>query len=137
MVERAPKDPPLPRQSDRKRREMIGRIGEADQVSDAAPVSPESDEKMRSEEWHNLAAAIVGGQQSLNCHVEENEDFEDETKQDQDIKKIGQRKKHRNVGGWIHPSFASRIDRSWLDADRYESNLELSKYVPQAGDLVL
>jgi hypothetical protein len=43
----------------------------------------------------------------------------------------------RNVGGWISPDFSEKIDRSWLQQHNAPKSFELSKYVPQVGDIVL
>jgi hypothetical protein len=43
----------------------------------------------------------------------------------------------RNVGGWISPDFSEKIDRSWLQELKAQKSFELSKYVPQVGDIVL
>jgi hypothetical protein len=43
----------------------------------------------------------------------------------------------RNVGGWISPDFSEKIDRSWLQEIKAPKSFDLSKYVPQVGDIVL
>lgn len=48
-----------------------------------------------------------------------------------------QRKRGRNVGGWISPEFSDVIDRSWLSGDAPTKQFDLSSYVPQVGDTVL
>lgn len=50
---------------------------------------------------------------------------------------LKQRKRGRNVGGWISPEFSEVIDRSWLSGDAPTKEFELSNYVPQVGDTVL
>lgn len=48
------------------------------------------------------------------------------------------RRMSRNVGGWITPSFSSKIDRIWLSKnDNSGLNFDPSFYVPQIGDTVL
>ena len=48
-----------------------------------------------------------------------------------------QRKRGRDVGGWISPEFSAVIDRSWLSGDAPTKQFDLSNYVPQVGDIVL
>jgi hypothetical protein len=50
---------------------------------------------------------------------------------------VKQRKKVKNVGGWISPEFSEEIDRSWLSGDAPTKQFDVSKYVPQVGDTVL
>ena len=43
----------------------------------------------------------------------------------------------KNVGGWISPSFAAEVDRSWLNRDATEVEFDARSYAPQTGDVVL
>lgn len=43
----------------------------------------------------------------------------------------------KNVGGWISPDFADKVDRSWLEDNTPSKAFDPSKYVPQPGDIVL
>jgi hypothetical protein len=102
------------------------------------PLSPESGGSSKEGEWQNLAAAIAAEKPSKISDIaaDEADDADGDSKVGKGTKK-GPKKKNRNVGGWVSPMFASEIERSWLEADKYESNLDLSKYVPQVGDVVL
>ena len=144
MVERAPKDPLPPRQSDRKRRESIeGRKVSADvPVPPAVPVSPDGDDKRDAGDWQNLATAIAAEQprQIIDCthrDPDERDEVDADSTRAKGSKKGGPRRRNANVGGWVSPTFSCQIDRSWLSGDHYESKLNLSTYVPQAGDIIL
>lgn len=44
----------------------------------------------------------------------------------------------KNVGGWVSPRLAQEMDRSWLEREEhFSTSFDLSKYVPQVGDVVL
>lgn len=43
----------------------------------------------------------------------------------------------RNAGGWISPTFSSKLDRSWISKNEPSPNFDISDYVPQIGDIVL
>jgi hypothetical protein len=138
LVERAPKDPLPHRQSDRKRRDS----SERKKVNTAVPVSPESDDKTNADDWQNLAAAIAADQPSKIIDrtlsaPDEADDINADPSRAKGSKKGGLRRKNTNVGGWVSPTFASQIDRSWLAGDAFDSKLNLSLYVPQAGDIIL
>ena len=138
LVERAPKDPLPPRQSDRKRRDS----SEGTKESAAVPVSPESDEKLNACEWQNLSAVVAAEQpskiiDSTRTAPDEADDIIADPARPKASKKGGLRRKGANVGGWVSPNFASQIDRSWLAGDVYEWKMNLSTYVPQAGDIIL
>lgn len=138
LVERAPKDPLPPRQSDRKQRDG----SDGTKESSAVPVSPESDETINAGEWQNLAAVIAAEKtsetiDSSRSTPDEADDSNADPARAKVSKKGGVRRKSTNVGGWVSPTISSQIDRSWLAGDAYDWKLNLSTYVPQAGDIIL
>jgi cytoskeletal protein RodZ len=144
-VEQSPKDPPPPRQSDRKRRYQAPNTPTLDRMLESSPHPSSENEKVavsKNQQWQKLAAAIaVVGQPisalespSAELHADE---VDDETKTGHNSKKGIPKRKTRNVGGWVSPMFSNQIDRSWLDSDEIESSLSIYTYVPQPGDIVL
>jgi hypothetical protein len=137
LLERSPRDTAPPRRGKRKRGEDESLEGTPTNISNSDIVSPDSKQKVTTE-WDGLAAAIASGRPGNigeNPFDDEDGDADDEPKRGKGSKKS--RKKARNVGGWVSPMFAEEIDRSWLDGDKYDADIDLSKYVPQVGDIVL
>lgn len=130
LLERAPKDPPPPRRN-RKR-------GDDDPMQGTESEKPKASPKKEDGEWHGLAAAIAAEKpvKMRDSVVDDDAEEETEVKTARGPKKP-KKKKSRNVGGWVSPLFASTIERSWLGVDKYDSNIDLSRFVPQAGDVVL
>ena len=106
------------------------------------PIYPDTDDKTDTVGWQNLSAAIAAERPSkiIDCTrsaPDEADDIDANCAQAKVSKRGGPRRRNPNVGGWVSPSFACQIDRSWLAGDQYESKLNLSTYVPQAGDIIL
>jgi hypothetical protein len=109
----------------------------------ANAVSPESVVISNKEEggWRNLVGAIAAEQPSKLTNHAEHDDDDDaadfEPKPARESRKGAPKRKNRNVGGWVSPAFARMIDRSWLEGDQYDPNLNFATFVPQAGDIVM
>lgn len=147
-MERAPKDPLPPRQSDRKRRDTTVdksmKQGSSATQTQANAVSPESVVITSKEEgeWRHLVGAIAAEQPSKVTNQDYDDEGDDdapeaETKPGRGSRKGAPKRKNRNVGGWVSPTFARMINRSWLEVDHYEPNINFSTFVPQAGDIVM
>lgn len=144
LVERAPRDPPPPRRGNRKRQaddtvESSAKKPKKKAKTEAA--SPNSDTGgaiKENSQWQNLAAAIAAEHSKISetTPVDDVDATGGDTKTSKGAsKKV--KKKNRNVGGWVDPNFGKEVRRSWLQGDKYESNLDLSDYVPQIGDIIL
>jgi len=136
-VDRTPRDPPLPRRGNRKR----GDEADEDSTEGGAQTkdnfgSPETTRE--NGEWQGVVAAIAAEKpnQIISSTADGLDDTYEETGAGKGPKKLKKRRS-RNVGGWVSPKFGSLIERTWLDGDKYDSNLDFSRFVPQAGDIVL
>ena len=126
LVERAPKDPPPPRRSKR------SSVAEDDLEPETPAKKPAEPKKKQpaedspvGDEYSGVAVVPV-----VSSTVEVEESNERSTRQ-------GRKRSVRNVGGWVSEQFSSKIDREWLSLDTPPNLFDLSRYVPQVGDLVL
>lgn len=125
LYQRSPRDLPPSRRCGRKRKsnneanECVGKRMKVEHEEGA---------------WNKLAVVALKEKQGKSDNPVDSDGVNDE--QSGKRKKIRKRRA-RNVGGWVSPMFSKTIDRSWLEKDYYDSNVNGSTYVPQAGDIVL
>eukprot|EP00977_Amphora_coffeiformis_P008882 scaffold2013_cov139-Amphora_coffeaeformis.AAC.2 len=122
FIERAPKDPPPPRRSKR--------AGEEDEKPEQ-PKKKKAKTKTDDEEPWTQQAPIS----AVNLPKME----EEPSSPPKSAPSTGKKRKRgvRNVGGWVSPDFAQKIDRSWLERDTPPTKFDLKTFSPQVGDTVL
>jgi hypothetical protein len=122
FLERAPKDPPPPRRSKRSGDE------EKEETETDKPTKKKSKAQAKEDNtWDQVPRSEVT--------LPEEED----TGKTRSPAAVGKKRKRgiRNVGGWVSPDFAQKIDRSWLERDAPPAKFDLRTFVPQVGDAVL
>jgi len=122
FIERAPKDPPPPRRSKR--------AGEDDEKHEQ-PKKKKTKTKTEDEEPWSQKAPIS----EVNLPKTEEEPSSPPKSAPSASKK--RKRGVRNVGGWVSPDFAKKIDRSWLERDTPPTQFDLKTFSPQVGDTVL
>lgn len=131
LLERAPKDPPPPRRSQRGSNDVS--VSATESHSHATKSSKPSDQDDVGR-WADLLPGTV------DPGVVGSSPEKDSAEADEcgsPARKTKRKRNLRNVGGWVHPDFAEKIDRSWLERDSQPLELDLSSYVPQVGETVL
>lgn len=124
----APKDPPPPRRSRR------GTL--PDTEAERVPTTTRKGAKTKAVD---IRSSIFGQEDGNHSWEPKSDDGDDQLEEIFHEETAGKQRKRvmRNVGGWISPEFAQKIDRNWLDKDASSKQFDLRSYVPQVGELVL
>ena len=128
LMERAPKDPPPPRRSKRS--------GEGD----VEPQSPKKKKGKKSKEESTSHPNAVSDHSMSNTALPKEEIQSSASPSAETDRKTKKKPKAKNVGGWVSPEFAARLDRQWLS--QYQplctgNKFHLDQYIPQVGDVIL
>jgi hypothetical protein len=123
FLERAPKDSPPLRRSKR-----------------SGPGDMESSSPKKKRKWQDVSRTSLDADvawSSMPSTLELPQEGDGSGPPDPDRLDSKRKRNARIVGGWIHPTFAQEIDRSWLERDVPKEIFDLRTYAPQVGDIVL